>query len=126
MQAADLHVVVMGDPYVVIVHPCKIYNILVVKGPFLYFGPTESHVSDIIGTLQADKVAHISPHGDVDGVVANILQAMQNRATLPGEAGKSFAKDLVIRQMANAIEHSYLESSSRSRSTCESRPQASP
>jgi hypothetical protein len=83
-------------------------------------------VSDIIAKLPTDKVAYISPHGDVDGVVANILQAMRNRTALPAEVGKSFAKDFLIREMVNTIEHSYLESSSRSRSTAESRIQASP
>ena len=27
-QPADLHAVVMGDPFVGIIHPCKIYNVL--------------------------------------------------------------------------------------------------
>ncbi len=126
LSAADLHVIVMGEQFVGIVHPCKIYNILVVKRPFLYIGPTDSHVSDIIAKLTAGKVAYISTHGDVDGVVANILQAMRNRTALPTEVGESFAKDFLIREMVNAIEHSYLESTSRSRSTSESRPQASP
>ena len=39
LSAADLHVVVMGEQYVGIVHPCKIYNILAVRRPFLYIGP---------------------------------------------------------------------------------------
>ena len=30
LSAADLHVVVMGDPFVGTIHPCKIYNILTV------------------------------------------------------------------------------------------------
>ena len=41
----------MGDQFVGIVHPCKIYNILAVKRPFLYIGPKDSHVSDIIAKL---------------------------------------------------------------------------
>ncbi|PYI89084.1 MAG: glycosyltransferase WbuB, partial [Verrucomicrobia bacterium] len=39
LSAADLHVVVMGDRFVGIVHPCKIYNILTVGVPVLYIGP---------------------------------------------------------------------------------------
>ena len=38
LSAADLHVVVMGEPFVGIVHPCKIYNILAVGAPVLYIG----------------------------------------------------------------------------------------
>src|SRR6266536_3343352 len=36
LSAADLHVVVMGQPFVGLVHPCKIYNILIVGAPVLY------------------------------------------------------------------------------------------
>ena len=35
LSAADLHVVLMGDAFVGIVHPCKIYNVLAVDAPFL-------------------------------------------------------------------------------------------
>ena len=93
LSAADLHVVVMGDQYVGIVHPCKIYNVLAVKKPFLYIGPNESHVTDIIG--QSD--AYVSSHGDVEGVVANILRAMKNSALRRRRAGlrvrRLFSKD---------------------------------
>jgi hypothetical protein len=75
LSAADLQVVVMGDQYVGIVHPCKIYNVPAVKKPFLYIGPNESHVMDIIG--QSD--AYVSSHGDVEGVVANILRDEEQR-----------------------------------------------
>ncbi len=37
-----LQVVVMGDPFVGLVHPCKIYNILSVGAPVLYIGPKPS------------------------------------------------------------------------------------
>ena len=74
LSAADLHVVVMGDQYVGIVHPCKIYNVLAVKKPFLYIGPNESHVTDIIRRCDA----YVSSHGDVEGVVTNILRATRN------------------------------------------------
>ena len=47
LSAADLHVVVMGDPFVGIVHPCKVYNIMSIGAPTLYIGPTPSHVTDI-------------------------------------------------------------------------------
>jgi glycosyltransferase involved in cell wall biosynthesis len=70
LSAADLHVVVMGDAFVGLVHPCKIYNILSVGAPVLYIGPTPSHVSEI---LQSDSVVSASvSHGDVGGTVAAI------------------------------------------------------
>ncbi|MGA9736523.1 MAG: glycosyltransferase family 4 protein [Candidatus Sulfotelmatobacter sp.] len=105
LSAADLHVVVMGDKYVGIVHPCKIYNVLAVKKPFLYIGPNESHVTDIIGRSSA----YVSSHGDVEGVVANILRAMRNTglASPRGvEVETLFSKNRLVPQMINAIERS--------------------
>jgi len=107
LSAADLHVVVMGDQYVGIVHPCKIYNVLVANRAFLYIGPTESHVQDVI--RQAGPGAYVSKHGDVGGVVANILHAMRCGITVSPaiiELGKRFSKESLIPQMICAIEHS--------------------
>jgi glycosyltransferase involved in cell wall biosynthesis len=112
LSAADLHAVVMGDQYVGIVHPCKIYNVLAVRKPFLYIGPNESHVTDII----EHSDGYVSSHGDVDGVVANILRAMQNTALgLPrgSEVQKLFSKDRLVAQMISAIERSDWHARSR-------------
>ena len=103
LSAADLHVVLMGDEYVGIIHPCKIYNVLAVKKPFLYIGPDESHVTDII----AQSDSYVSSHGDVQGVVANVLRAMRNNA--PGsprdvEVETLFSKNRLVPQMISAIE----------------------
>jgi hypothetical protein len=103
LSAADLHVVVMGDQYVGIVHPCKIYNVLAVKKPFLYIGPNESHVTDII----RQSSAYVSSHGDVEGVVANILCAMRNTALGSPrgvEVETLFSKNRLVPQMISAIE----------------------
>ncbi|MGA8215715.1 MAG: glycosyltransferase family 4 protein [Candidatus Sulfotelmatobacter sp.] len=103
LSAADLHVVVMGDQYVGIVHPCKIYNVLAVKKPFLYIGPTESHVTDII----RQSSAYVSSHGDVEGVVANILRAMRNTELgSPCDVAVEtlFSKNRLVPQMISAIE----------------------
>jgi hypothetical protein len=106
LSAADLHAVVMGDEYVGIVHPCKIYNVLAVGKPFLYIGPAESHVTDIIGKSSA----FISSHGDVEGVVKNILRAMRNAVLDPPRATEgaaaSFSKDRHVAQMISVIDHS--------------------
>ena len=48
LSAADLHVVVMGEPFVGLVHPCKVYNLLKMPAPLLYIGPAESHVTEIM------------------------------------------------------------------------------
>jgi glycosyltransferase involved in cell wall biosynthesis len=63
LSAADLHAVVMGDQFVGIVHPCKIYNVLAVGSPFLYIGPEDSHIADIARSLKTEGSAFLATHG---------------------------------------------------------------
>ena len=74
LSAADLHVVTMGDRFVGIVHPCKIYNILRVGTPILYIGPAASHVVDIGAGLPAGHL-RTARHGDVASVTDAVLSA---------------------------------------------------
>jgi colanic acid biosynthesis glycosyl transferase WcaI len=73
LSAADLHVVAMGEPFVGVVHPCKIYNLLGVGAPVLYLGPVPSHLSEILGEL-ASRVCTTVAHGEVDRCVGEILR----------------------------------------------------
>ena len=70
LSAADLHVVVMGEKFVGIVHPCKIYNIALIGAPALYIGPQPSHITDI--ATQHGKI-FLAKHGDVEGVISAII-----------------------------------------------------
>jgi glycosyltransferase involved in cell wall biosynthesis len=93
LSAADLHAVVMGDEFVGIVHPCKVYNILAVGAPALYIGPEPSHVTDIAsqhGTFFRAR------HGDVDAVVAAILEARQVQSRKPV---RSFSKQTLLPEL---------------------------
>ena len=98
LSAADLHVVVMGEEFVGIVHPCKVYNILAVGGPALYIGPEPSHVTDIAsqhGTFFRAR------HGEVEAVVAAILEATQVHSRKPV---KSFSKQTLLPELIALIE----------------------
>jgi len=75
LSAADLHTVVIGEEFVGIVHPCKVYNIMAIGTPCLYIGPTASHVTDIKEQTDCDDQFYLAQHGDVDGVLAGILAA---------------------------------------------------
>ncbi len=72
LSAADLHVVVMGNEFVGIVHPCKLYNILTTGSPFLYIGPKESHITEIAAQGGGRYRVYAATNGDVDSVVAYI------------------------------------------------------
>ncbi len=75
LSAADLHVVVMGDDFVGLVHPCKIYNILSVGAPVLYIGPRPSHISELTEAAQGEVKCWTAGHGEVERVVEQILHA---------------------------------------------------
>ncbi len=75
LSAPDLHVVVMGDAFLGIVHPCKIYNILNLGLPFLYIGPEQSHVSDLAENAATPSHTLQHRHNDVAGVVKSIREA---------------------------------------------------
>jgi len=98
LSAADLHVVVMGEKFVGIVHPCKVYNILSVGAPVLYIGPGPSHVTDIAS--QQGKF-FLTRHRDTEGVVAAILEATQCRERQPRTP---FAKQHLLPQLIEVIE----------------------
>jgi glycosyltransferase involved in cell wall biosynthesis len=72
LSAAELQVVIMGEAFPGIIHPCKIYNILAVGAPFLYIGPQESHISELIAELPDRQRAHFARHGQIDQVVRSI------------------------------------------------------
>lgn len=81
LSAADLHVVVMGDPFVGIIHPCKIYNILAVGAPVLYIGPQPSHLSEILPELNSGYSHAAAGHGQVEAVVQAIRRLRAEAGT---------------------------------------------
>lgn len=76
LSAADLHVIIMGEAFPGIIHPCKIYNIMATGSPFLYIGPAESHVGDIISRLPDRHQVDSARHGQVD----TVARAISDRA----------------------------------------------
>jgi colanic acid biosynthesis glycosyl transferase WcaI len=100
LSAADLHVVVMGDEFVGIVHPCKIYNIMSVGAPALYIGPHPSHVTDIASLNGSTKV-FLTGHGKANDVVKTILLAREQQAR--GTGTGVFRKEQILPQLINAI-----------------------
>jgi colanic acid biosynthesis glycosyl transferase WcaI len=99
LSSADLHVVVMGDPFVGIVHPCKVYNIRALGIPYLYIGPSASHITELNPSAAVR-------HGDVDAVVASIRRAAASPApvlTPPSDAIQHSQRHLVL-QLALKLE----------------------
>ena len=106
LSAADLHVIVMGDPFVGLVHPCKLYNILKVGAPVLYIGPRPSHITETLENTRHPWAW--APHGDVQTVVDHIQKfADQFAAGQPLRhpiTDASFSRDRILPQLVALIE----------------------
>jgi colanic acid biosynthesis glycosyl transferase WcaI len=99
LSAADLHVVVMGDAFVGIVHPCKIYNIMAVGTPAIYIGPTPSHITDL--DYSGMFFTH---HGDVAGVVSRVLECKTRIRTDELQPQTQFSKHTLLPELIDILE----------------------
>ncbi len=75
LSAADVHAIVLGNPFVGIVHPCKIYNVLRIGIPFIAIGPEESHVTDLFSDSEVADLGLCVRHGDVSAIVEYLQDA---------------------------------------------------
>jgi putative colanic acid biosynthesis glycosyltransferase WcaI len=107
LSAADLHVVVMGNSLIGMVHPCKLYNILAIGSPVLYIGPSDSHVVDVLSQLGEDGLTCSARHGDVDRVADYILKAARTelgrRSPSAVQVSSRFAKEVLLPQLVELI-----------------------
>jgi colanic acid biosynthesis glycosyl transferase WcaI len=98
LSAADLHVVVMGDPFVGLVHPCKVYNIRTLGIPYLYIGPRESHVGELDPTYAA-------MHGDVQAAVRHIEHGSRSGLSRVAHTDHaSHSQNYLVGRMIAAVE----------------------
>jgi hypothetical protein len=107
LSAADMHLVVMGEPFVGIVHPCKIYNALAVGSPCLYIGPLASHVTELAASVSSDSI-WCAGHGDVAGVAAHIRKAAAlgpRRSAANANLAARFAPASLLPRMISVIEN---------------------
>jgi glycosyltransferase involved in cell wall biosynthesis len=108
LSAADLHLVVMGSPFVGLVHPCKIYNILRIGSPLLYIGPQPSHISEIIQQIKERLSCGWVEHGQVAQVIQHVMELKQTTFQRDGEHCASFAdqfsKSALLPQLVSRLE----------------------
>lgn len=93
LSSADLHLVVMGAPFVGMVHPCKVYNILALGLPFLGIGPEECHLTDLGARLSDRRYARIARHGDAAGLVRVLEEASSVGPLPPSAESRALAKE---------------------------------
>lgn len=108
LSAADLHIVVMGDRFTGLVHPCKVYNILATGKPFLYIGPPQGHIVDIAAEMAVARKPFLVRHGDVEAVSCYIATQADGEME-PHPPGKcaiaeQFSMATLLPQMVDCVE----------------------
>jgi len=124
LSAADLHVVIMGDPFVGIIHPCKIYNVMRVGAPFLYIGPLQSHVMDIVVEMNGAGRVYVSQHGNVDEVVRQVVEAAAEGSEVGERANLLTRPGDGLGQLINIVEAAQHVTSAQDLSSQHASPQA--
>jgi colanic acid biosynthesis glycosyl transferase WcaI len=107
LSAADLHLVVMGNEFVGIVHPCKIYNVLALGSRVLYVGPPETHVTDMCPATANGEWFYAAQHGDTNRVIQEILAAAGSERPKPSEQiaiAARFSQDVLVDRMIQTVE----------------------
>jgi colanic acid biosynthesis glycosyl transferase WcaI len=98
----------MGDPFVGIVHPCKVYNVLSLGIPFLFVGPPDSHVGDLAKRLNEAGYARMARHADIESVCHHIREAAAMGTLPPNEKAKSigaeFAQSRICPRLVKLVE----------------------
>ena len=106
LGSADLHVVAMGEAFVGLVHPCKVYNLLSLGLPWVGLGPRECHLVDLWKEVGKDSGCEVVPGGDS----AALARLIQERASQPKadparlkKVGENYRESVLAPRLANLI-----------------------
>lgn len=98
LGSANLHVAVMGKELSGLVHTSKIYGILATGKPFVFIGPRESHVGDL---LRECPNGFLVEHDDIEGLVQVIRKA---QSLAPADLERISRENIAFVQRNNAPE----------------------
>ena len=103
LSSADLHIVVMGNPFVGVIHPCKVYNVLQIDSPLLYIGPADSHIADLLATGADMPPVWTARHGDADSVAYAIVEATRTPHERRHIGARDFSQEMLLPRMVASI-----------------------
>ncbi len=109
LSAADIHVVIVGNKQVGIVHPCKVYSALAVERPILLIGPNPCHATHLI---DKEGLGWQVEQGDVVGVVDALKELLatssEQRIAMGRKGGElranRFSQDALCGKLCDWIE----------------------
>lgn len=107
LSAADVQVVVMGEAFVGIVHPCKVYNFLAAERPFISIGPERSHIADLIREAGLEAVSVSLAHGQSRALAEELRRRVCGKGfpAWPASARtESWEEESALRKMVSVLE----------------------
>jgi len=106
LGAADLHVVAMGEAFVGLVHPCKVYNLLSLGLPWVGLGPKECHLVDLLKEVGTGAGCEVVGGSDA----AALARLIQDRAARPKadparlrKVGENYRESVLAPRLAGII-----------------------
>ncbi|MCB0338499.1 MAG: glycosyltransferase family 4 protein [Bdellovibrionales bacterium] len=107
LSAGDLHVVTLGEEFVGVVHPSKVYGILAVERPAVLIGPSKSPIGRVFqehpGMRQVD-------HGDLSTLISTIEETRNAIESLESEiharaetTAKEFGKEQRMKEFLSIL-----------------------
>ena len=111
LSAADVQIVAMGDAFVGIVHPCKVYNFLAAERPFIFIGPERCHVTDLIREAGLGEAASSFRHGESRALAEELRRRVRDAkagrvpAWPPRERLAQWTESVVVEKMVSLVEN---------------------
>jgi glycosyltransferase involved in cell wall biosynthesis len=106
LGAADLHIVAMGEAFVGLVHPCKVYNLLSLGLPWVGIGPKDCHLADLLGELGRDSGCEMLG-GDDSAALAKLILERQRSPKVSREklraVGRNYQESALAPKLAKII-----------------------
>ena len=106
LGAADLHVVAMGEAFVGLVHPCKVYNLLSLGLPWVGLGPRECHLVDLLKEVGGDAGCEVVRGADASALAKLIMERQRSpkvsRERLQA-VGRNYQESVLAPKLARII-----------------------
>ncbi|MCB0405904.1 MAG: glycosyltransferase family 4 protein [Bdellovibrionales bacterium] len=108
LSTADVHLVVMGSGVKGLVHPSKIYGVLATAKPYIFVGPQDSHVTDLMADFPGGfHVEHGHPE-QLAAVIRRLKSQSETELSLlasgnPDSVFSRFAKEKLIRVFSKEV-----------------------
>jgi hypothetical protein len=107
LSAADLHVVVMGNAMLGLVHPCKIYNIFAVGAPLVYIGPECSHITEARAAAGGTAAFISVRHGEAERLAQELSRwkkTCERSGERPSAPLSAFSAKRLLPQLVEVLE----------------------